>query len=104
MLDALVLDVPLPDGTGIDDCRSLTAATPAVVVLQVLADAYHGRVGERLRRGRVRPGWCRLTSSARCAPAQRRESSVERSVDRNPQGLARGALDAQPRLQLLPRH
>src|SRR4051794_25173712 len=41
--DAVVLDVNLPDGNGIDVCRALTEANPALVVLLVSADAHHGR-------------------------------------------------------------
>src|SRR3954453_17642608 len=41
--DAVVLDIQLPDGSGIDVCRALTAANPALVVLLVSADAQYGR-------------------------------------------------------------
>src|SRR3954453_1718570 len=41
--DAVVLDVNLPDGNGIDVCRALTAANPALAVLLVSADAHNGR-------------------------------------------------------------
>jgi len=41
--DAVVLDVNLPDGNGIDVCRALTEANPALVVLLVSADAHNGR-------------------------------------------------------------
>ena len=41
--DAVVLDVRLRDGNGIDVCRALTEANPALVVLLVSADADHGR-------------------------------------------------------------
>ena len=41
--DAVVLDIHLPDGNGIDVCRALTEANPALVVLLVSADACHGR-------------------------------------------------------------
>src|SRR4051794_13455003 len=41
--DAVVLDIQLPDGSGIDVCRALTAANPALVVLLVSADAHRGR-------------------------------------------------------------
>ena len=41
--DAVVLDVQLPDGNGIEVCRALTAANPALVVLLVSADAGQGR-------------------------------------------------------------
>ena len=41
--DAVVLDVNLPDGNGIDLCRALTAADPALAVLLVSADAGNGR-------------------------------------------------------------
>jgi DNA-binding NarL/FixJ family response regulator len=40
--DAVVLDINLPDGNGIDLCRALTEADPALVVLLVSADADHG--------------------------------------------------------------
>jgi len=38
-----VLDINLPDGNGIDLCRALTAADPALAVLLVSADAGNGR-------------------------------------------------------------
>src|SRR4051794_37795961 len=41
--DAVVLDVQLPDGSGIDVCRALTEANPGLVVLLVSADAQYGR-------------------------------------------------------------
>jgi DNA-binding NarL/FixJ family response regulator len=41
--DAVVLDINLPDGGGIDVCRTLTDANPALVVLLVSADAENGR-------------------------------------------------------------
>src|SRR4051794_41963990 len=41
--DAVVLDVELPDGNGIDVCRALTEANPALVVLLVSADVHNGR-------------------------------------------------------------
>jgi DNA-binding NarL/FixJ family response regulator len=41
--DAVVLDVNLPDGNGIDVCRALTAANPALAVLLISADAHNGR-------------------------------------------------------------
>ena len=41
--DAVLLDVNLPDGNGIDLCRALTAADPALAVLLVSADAGNGR-------------------------------------------------------------
>src|SRR3954452_18806089 len=41
--DAVVLDVELPDGSGIDVCRVLTEANPKLVVLLVSADGDHGR-------------------------------------------------------------
>jgi DNA-binding NarL/FixJ family response regulator len=41
--DAVVLDVNLPDGNGIDVCRTLTQANPALVVLLVSADGHNGR-------------------------------------------------------------
>src|SRR3954452_25468468 len=41
--DAVVLDIHLPDGNGIDVCRALTEANPALVVLLVSAEADHGR-------------------------------------------------------------
>src|SRR4051794_17656107 len=41
--DAVVLDVNLPDGNGIDVCRTLTQANPALAVLLVSADADRGR-------------------------------------------------------------
>jgi DNA-binding NarL/FixJ family response regulator len=42
-LDAVVLDVQLPDGNGIDVCRALTAAHSGLVVLLVSADPRQGR-------------------------------------------------------------
>src|SRR3954449_6505544 len=42
-LDAVVLDVQLPDGNGIDVCRALTEARPGLVVLLVSADPRQGR-------------------------------------------------------------
>jgi DNA-binding NarL/FixJ family response regulator len=36
--DAVVLDVNLPDGNGIDVCRALTEANPRLLVLLVSAD------------------------------------------------------------------
>src|SRR4051794_41059611 len=41
--DAVVLDVNLSDGNGIDVCCALTEANPALVVLLVSADARNGR-------------------------------------------------------------
>src|SRR4051794_23054462 len=41
--DAVVLDVNLPDGNGIDVCRTLTEANPALAVLLVSADPRNGR-------------------------------------------------------------
>src|SRR4051812_22253242 len=41
--DAVVLDVQLPDGNGIDVCRMLTEANPALTVLLVSADGNQGR-------------------------------------------------------------
>src|SRR3954453_20036660 len=41
--DAVVLDLHLPDGNGIDVCRALTETNPALVVLLVSADSDHGR-------------------------------------------------------------
>src|SRR4051794_28033906 len=41
--DAVVLDVHLPDGNGIEVCRVLTDADPALAVLLVSADGDHGR-------------------------------------------------------------
>src|SRR3954452_24511186 len=41
--DAVVLDIQLPDGNGIDVCRALTAAPPGLVVLLVSADPDQGR-------------------------------------------------------------
>jgi DNA-binding NarL/FixJ family response regulator len=38
-----VLDIHLPDGNGIDVCRALTDADPALPVLLVSADADIGR-------------------------------------------------------------
>ena len=40
--DAVVLDVHLRDGNGIDVCRALTGANPALAVLLVSADADAG--------------------------------------------------------------
>ncbi len=41
--DAVMLDIDLRDGNGIDVCRALIAADPAVVVLLVSANADYGR-------------------------------------------------------------
>src|SRR3954449_12391989 len=41
--DAVVLDVQLPDGNGIDVCRALTQAHSGLVVLLVSADPRQGR-------------------------------------------------------------
>jgi|SRR4051794_16573280 DNA-binding NarL/FixJ family response regulator len=41
--DAVLLDIQLPDGNGIDVCRTLTTANPELVVLLVSADAQGGR-------------------------------------------------------------
>src|SRR4051812_29840586 len=41
--DAVVLDIHLPDGNGIDVCRALTQANPALVVLLVSAEAQLGQ-------------------------------------------------------------
>jgi DNA-binding NarL/FixJ family response regulator len=41
--DVVVLDINLSDGNGIDVCRALTEANPALVVLLVSADARNGR-------------------------------------------------------------
>src|SRR4051812_5536996 len=41
--DAVVLDIRLPDGNGIDVCRALTEAHPGLVVLLVSADPQQGR-------------------------------------------------------------
>src|SRR3954447_5738497 len=41
--DAVVLDVQLPDGNGIDVCRALTEANPALTVLLVSADEHPSR-------------------------------------------------------------
>src|SRR5690242_19688704 len=41
--DAVVLDIDLPDGNGIDVCRTLTEANPDLAVLLVSADADNGR-------------------------------------------------------------
>ena len=41
--DAVMLDIHLPDGNGIDVCRVLTEANAALVVLLVSADPDHGR-------------------------------------------------------------
>ena len=40
---AVVLDIRLPDGNGIDVCRTLTKANPALAVLLVSTDPRHGR-------------------------------------------------------------
>src|SRR3954464_5473220 len=40
---AVVLDIQLPDGNGIDVCRALIEANPALVVLLVSADPDQGR-------------------------------------------------------------
>jgi DNA-binding NarL/FixJ family response regulator len=41
--DAVVLDIGLPDGNGIDVCRTLTEAHPSLMVLLVSADPLLGR-------------------------------------------------------------
>jgi DNA-binding NarL/FixJ family response regulator len=41
--DAVVLDINLPDGNGIDVCRALIEANPGLVVLLVSADAHNGQ-------------------------------------------------------------
>src|SRR3954449_4909437 len=41
--DAVVLDINLPDGNGIDVCRALRHASPALVVLLISADTANGR-------------------------------------------------------------
>jgi DNA-binding NarL/FixJ family response regulator len=41
--DAVVLDIHLPDGNGIDVCRALTETNPALIVLLVSADPDPGR-------------------------------------------------------------
>ena len=41
--DAVVLDVQLRDGNGIDVCRVLTKDNPALAVLLVSTDPLHGR-------------------------------------------------------------
>src|SRR5438128_208139 len=41
--DAVVLDVNLPDGNGIEVCRALTQANPELAVLLVSAEADNGR-------------------------------------------------------------
>ena len=41
--EAVVLDVQLPDGNGIDVCRALTEANPALAVLLVSADEHPDR-------------------------------------------------------------
>src|SRR3954465_628644 len=41
--DAVVLDVHLADGNGIDVCRALTDANPGLAVLLVSADTDNGR-------------------------------------------------------------
>jgi DNA-binding NarL/FixJ family response regulator len=41
--DAVVLDVNLPDGNGIDVCRALTTLNPELAVLLVSADPRNGR-------------------------------------------------------------
>src|ERR1700750_1017900 len=41
--DAVLLDINLPDGNGIDVCRALTEADPNLPVLLVSADAHNGR-------------------------------------------------------------
>jgi DNA-binding NarL/FixJ family response regulator len=41
--EVVMLDIQLPDGNGIDVCRELTRANPALVVLLVSADAGNGR-------------------------------------------------------------
>jgi DNA-binding NarL/FixJ family response regulator len=40
--DAVVLEIRLCDGNGIDVCRMLTEADPTLAVLLVSVDAYHG--------------------------------------------------------------
>src|SRR3954447_23680675 len=39
--DAVVLDITMPDGNGIDVCRALTEANPGLVVLLLSADAHN---------------------------------------------------------------
>src|SRR4051794_25559198 len=41
--DAVVLDVNLRDGNGIDVCRALTELNPAIAVLLISADPRNGR-------------------------------------------------------------
>jgi len=41
--EAVVLDVQLPDGNGIDVCKALTEANPTLAVLLVSADEHHDR-------------------------------------------------------------
>jgi DNA-binding NarL/FixJ family response regulator len=41
--DAVVLDVNLPDGDGVDVCRALTRDHPALAVLLISADGDNGR-------------------------------------------------------------
>src|SRR4051812_12232592 len=41
--DAVVLDINLSDGNGIDVCRDLVETSPGIVVLLVSADAGNGR-------------------------------------------------------------
>ena len=41
--EAVVLDIELPDGNGVEVCRTLTEANPALAVLLVSADEHRGR-------------------------------------------------------------
>jgi DNA-binding NarL/FixJ family response regulator len=41
--DAVLLDIHLPDGNGIDVCRTLTEADPGLAVLLVSSEPDHGR-------------------------------------------------------------
>jgi two-component system response regulator EvgA len=41
--DAVLLDINLPDGNGIDVCRILTQANPSLAVLLVSSDGDNGR-------------------------------------------------------------
>src|SRR3954451_9309595 len=61
--DAVVLDVHLRDGNGIDVCRALTEADPALPVLLMSADAEHGRWAGDSGAGAFLPK-SRLTSAA----------------------------------------
>src|SRR4051794_39452115 len=86
--DAVVLDVQLPDGNGIDVCRALTQPTPGSWCCW--SPPTPARVAGPATAARwhlcPRPGWRRPTSSACCAAAWTRIWPAARSVDRGPVG------------------